>query len=327
MRNPTKKSAFTLIELLVVIAIIAVLIALLLPAVQQAREAARRSDCKNKLKQIGLAMHNYHDSAQVFPFGCVDGDDAPSYRGGNAAWGGMAGNWRLAILPYLEQAPLYTSVSSLDRRTLNSTPDNSSAWMTHSIQQQVLPVYICPSESVGPITSRNQNGGDTTCPTTSAMASYQGNASTCAPSGGASNGGYYCGAETGAAGPNPPGMFSHYPTSIKIAKVTDGTSNTLLVGERTAEKKNDSCGSGLIYDGTNYMCWTGQFGSVGSTNYGINSKCRTGWQAGLGFGSMHTGGCHFVLVDGSVRFISENINSATLTALSTRNYNEVVGDF
>lgn len=327
MRKLARKTGFTLIELLVVIAIIAVLIALLLPAVQQAREAARRSDCKNKLKQIGLALHNYHDSAKFFPFGCVDGDDAPSYRGSNASWGGLAGNCRYDILPYIEQAPLYTQLSTLARGTLNASPDNSSAWMTHAAQQQVLPVYICPSETVGPYTSRNQNGGDTTCPSTSAMASYQGNASTCAASAGGSTG-YYCGGAGSIAGNDPPGMFSHFPTSISIAKVSDGTSNTLLVGERTGEKANAACGGGKTFDGTNYMCWMGQFGSVGSISYGINLQCRSSWTSGLGFGSMHTGGCHFVMVDGAVRFISQNINVPTvLTALSTRNANDLVGDF
>ncbi len=316
MRNLKNKQGFTLIELLVVIAIIAVLIALLLPAVQQAREAARRSDCKNKLKQIGLALHNYHDVSNVFPFGCVDGNNAPTY-----GFGGLAANWRYSILPYLEQQPLFSQLVALDRKTLNSSPDNSSAWMTHAAQQQVIPVYICPSESVGPITSRNQNGGDTTCPTSSAMSSYQGNASTLAPSGGGTVG--YYGGHAGA-GNDLPGMFSHYPTRVSMNKVTDGTSNTLFVGERTGEKADATCGSTTYFNGSNYMCWMGQFGSVGSTNYTINLKCRTGWQNGLAFGSMHTGGAHFVMVDGAVRFLSENINTGTYQALSTRAMNEVI---
>jgi prepilin-type N-terminal cleavage/methylation domain-containing protein/prepilin-type processing-associated H-X9-DG protein len=312
------RRGFTLIELLVVIAIIAVLIALLLPAVQQAREAARRSQCKNNLKQLGLALQNYHDTAKQFPWGCIDGDDL-------GATNRMTMNWRFDILPYIDQTPLYTSLSSLDRRDAVSTTNNSAFWLGHSAQQLVLPVYICPSESEAPFTSANQNGGDTTCPTTSALSSYQGNASTCSPSAGGSTG-YYCGGSGSAAGINPPGMFSHYPTRISMSKINDGTSNTLLVGERTANKKVPTCGS--AGEGTNYMCWMGQFGSVGSINYGINLKCRSSWTSGLGFGSMHAGGAHFVFVDGSVKFLSENIDLTTLIGLSTRNGGEVVsGDF
>lgn len=312
-----KKPGFTLIELLVVIAIIAVLIALLLPAVQQAREAARRSQCKNNLKQMGLALHNYHDSFKTFPWGCLDGDDL-------GASNRMTMNWRFDILPYIDQAPLYSQLSQYDRRDAVATTHNSAFWLALPIQQQVIPVYICPSESIGPYTSRNQNGGDTTCPTTSAMTSYQGCASTCAPSAGGSTG-YYCGGA--GVGPNPPGMFSHFPTRIDISKVTDGTSNTLMAGERTAEKADASCGSGTTWNGSNYMCWMGQFGSVGSTNYGINQRCRTSWQSGLGFGSMHVGGAHFVMADGAVRFISENISSTTFTGLGTRATAEVLGEF
>ena len=109
-----------------------------------------------------------------------------------------------------------------------------------------------------------------------------------------------------------------------MAKVTDGTSNTLFVGERTANKPKVGCGAG---EGTNYMCWMGQFGSVGSINYGINLKCRSSWTSGLGFGSMHQGGCFFLMVDGSVRFVNQAVNSVTLTNVSTRATRDLVGEF
>ncbi|MDB5385377.1 MAG: hypothetical protein JWM11_1023 [Planctomycetaceae bacterium] len=314
MRNRTAKRGFTLIELLVVIAIIAVLIALLLPAVQQAREAARRSQCKNNLKQIGLALHNYLDSNKVFPWGCVSGNNAGSY-----GFCGQVMNWRFSILPYIDQAPLYATLSPLDRRGYTCSPDNTATWLTNPAQLQVIPAYICPSESVGPMTSANQNGGDTACPTTSAMTSYQG---VCA-AGSSAPYGYYGGDVSGLNA--DVGMMSHAPTKLDTAKVTDGTSNTVFVGERTGNKAKPGCGSG---EGTNYMCWMGQFGSVGSLpQYGINLLCRNSYTSGLGFGSMHVGGCHFVMVDGSVRFISENISNVTLTALSTRASGEVVGEF
>lgn len=305
---------FTLIELLVVIAIIAILIALLLPAVQQAREAARRTECKNKLKQIGLALHNYHDTHKYFPWGCMESDRGLPQ---------MQMNWRFDILPYIDQAPLYTTLSQLPRLGACSAFWLTDTSATGGVQYQlmVIPAYLCPSESVGPIMGRNQNGGDTCCPSTSAMASYQGNASTLTPSPSGSWG-YY---GDDPANSDPPGMMSHYPTSIGIRKVTDGTSNTLFVGERTVIKPVNR--TGCTEEGTWYSCWLGQFGSVGSINYGINLPCRVSWTSGLGFASMHTGGCHFVMVDGAVRFVSENISQVTLNSLSTRASGETVGEF
>ncbi|MEX1233346.1 MAG: DUF1559 domain-containing protein [Planctomycetaceae bacterium] len=307
------KSGFTLIELLVVIAIIAVLIALLLPAVQQAREAARRTQCKNNLKQIGLALHNYHDTFRVFPFGGVPGN--------NMGWS-MAMNWRYDILPYLDQGPLYNTLSLLPRQYACSYPSGTDTvgWISRSEQQHVMQVFICPSESVGPITGGNQNGGDTCCPSVSAAASYTGSASTCGPSDGS---GYYCGnLWTGAS--EIPGMFALCISRVAIRGVPDGTSSTIFVGEHTFNKPKPGCGSG---EGSNYNCWMGQFGAVSSVIYGINLPCRTSWTSGLGWGSMHEGGAHFLLVDGAVRFISENINYNTLVSLSTRQGGEEIGEF
>ncbi len=135
-----KRKAFTLIELLVVIAIIAILIALLLPAVQQAREAARRRTCKNNLKQLGLAFHNYHDVFGTFPIGA----QSPIYQA----------NWRVSILPYLDQAPLYNK--------LTQTPANGRGYNTYNgwtgdggygtgadsnevLNNAIVPLYKCPS--------------------------------------------------------------------------------------------------------------------------------------------------------------------------------------
>ena len=139
----TPKRGFTLIELLVVIAIIAVLIALLLPAVQQAREAARRSQCKNNMKQVGLAFHNYHDTMRVFPYG-VAWNDAP--------------NWRVMLMPYLDQAPLYNSLGGV--KTGNgfwSHSPGSGATIGYgssndAIRNLVLNVYACPSSTLPQLT-------------------------------------------------------------------------------------------------------------------------------------------------------------------------------
>ncbi|MDB5339884.1 MAG: hypothetical protein JWN70_5503 [Planctomycetaceae bacterium] len=141
-----------------------------------------------------------------------------------------------------------------------------------------------------------------------------GNASDC-PSGN------YC----APAGTVVNGMFSLQPTRIRIKDVSDGTSNTLLVGEKTGNKPKPGCASG---EGATYTCWSGQYGSVGHVNNGINYLCRGGYTTGLGFGSMHTGGCHFVMADGAVRFISENISTVSvLLPLSTKSAGEVIGDF
>lgn len=139
------KRGFTLIELLVVIAIIAVLIALLLPAVQQAREAARRSQCRNNLKQLGLAMHNYHDTMSTFPPGGIGQNlwsaDPSSTNSANRAC------WMQQILPYIDQAPLYNLISPyFDGK---NSGGNTATWLWPGTKT-VIPVLMCPSDPAGP---------------------------------------------------------------------------------------------------------------------------------------------------------------------------------
>ena len=136
------RRGFTLIELLVVIAIIAILIALLLPAVQQAREAARRSQCKNNLKQLGLALHNYHDTFQVFPFGMINptnGDlpGSPRPPTDNTGWYPM-------ILPYIEQGALYNAFMEEQQ---NSARTGAIYW---SRKESIVTMMMCPSDPAGP---------------------------------------------------------------------------------------------------------------------------------------------------------------------------------
>ena len=151
-----QRRGFTLIELLVVIAIIAVLISLLLPAVQQAREAARRSQCKNNLKQLGLALHNYHDTYSVFPPGALalsttgvaykPGDTEPSRTAVVGGWG-----WTVFVLPFIDQGPLYNSLAP-NGNNFPSAPT--------TLTKTILPVFLCPSDASGSIHTATAMGGD-----------------------------------------------------------------------------------------------------------------------------------------------------------------------
>ncbi len=320
-----RNRGFTLIELLVVIAIIAVLIALLLPAVQQAREAARRSQCKNNLKQIGLAMHNYHDTYSALPWAGATGN------GGDVE---MACTWRYSILPYIDQAPLYTQMSAVDRG-----PGNLNTWVSGAVtvpfHLQVISGYQCPSENQEKILSGNQVGGDCSVPSTCAMSNYNMSAGTCSPCGGtppmAAAGvpmlvdNYYCTYTKGD------GMFSHGSgakmLSLNLKACNDGTSNTLLGGEKTVYPSGSVPANSPGTDGTNYSGWLSQWGSVSSVSHGINYPGRASYCSGIQYGSRHVGGAHFVMVDGSVTFISQNVAFQVLAALATKNASDIVGNY
>ena len=326
-----KKTGFTLIELLVVIAIIAILIALLLPAVQQAREAARRSQCKNNLKQLGLGLHNYHDTFTTFPYG---GSVA-----GTVNWGAGAGkfasiyNWRGFILPYIDQAPLYnqmaTGMAPLD---VTITGSGSTAWATAaqglSAVKASLPVMQCPSDP---------GTGKPTVPVVwTNMPQYVGTAASYyGVSGPSSNGSAYtattkCYLTTGctvygatndhhgAGGTSDPGMFVLRASKISMRDFTDGTSNTLAVGEQLAATDSGSPNQ--------HSHWMDGF-SLGTTTRGINDVNTSANYYLKNFGSKHTGGAQFLLADGSVRFISENIDIILFNRLGTKGAGEVIGEF
>lgn len=328
-----RPSGFTLIELLVVIAIIAVLIALLLPAVQQAREAARRSQCKNNLKQIGLGLHNYHETHGCFPYG-GSGDSDYDWGGGPSTGQGIY-NWRGHILPYIDQAPLYNKMASdmaaagqpiaLPQGT-NATGAWQTAYQALSAQTTVLPVYQCPSDPGAVGVRTTSPPGWSPIPATAAVASYWGSAGpesehtqtglcTSAPCVIYNGSGQFNASGKPGGGV---GMFSLRATRVSFRDFTDGSSNTLAAGE---ERVNDSAGNSW-----GFRQWMDPF-SVTSTIRGINRADPSQGYYGQGFGSMHVGGAQFLMADGGVRFISENINIAVFCFLGTKSQGEVIPEF
>jgi prepilin-type N-terminal cleavage/methylation domain-containing protein/prepilin-type processing-associated H-X9-DG protein len=295
--------AFTLVELLVVIAIIGVLIALLLPAVQAAREAARRSQCSNNLKQLGLGLHNYHDTMLVFPFG----------------WSNRGQGWSAMMLPYMEQRPLYDTLQWAEANNwdTDNTP-NERACGT------VIKTFRCPSMGTAPERVDNQGiPGRVTC-------SYRGVASSTADSDDPS---------TSASGRHLEltlleGIF-YGDSRVRFAEITDGTSNTLLLGESKWETYSQNgnqmdfwyIGSPQIDpwpNGTEYS----EF--VGSTGVPMNARsiaALSGYIKELSFSSQHPGGAMFCFADGSVRFIPYSTNYPIYQGLGSKDKGEVPGNF
>ena len=283
---------FTLIELLVVIAIIAILIALLLPAVQQAREAARRSQCQNNLKQFGIAIHNYHEMHRCFPMGS-------SIQGGAGAWGLM-----MHLLPHLDQNPAYKSVN------INQTDCCIELIAVQAAGKQTpsgqpLPMLNCPSDplSGNQITSGTQPG---TYPC------------------GRLNPGSYLGVsgkvDTACGGTTTGKGIFFSLSSVRLSHVLDGTSSTLMIGERGIP--NDYTWGWSICGGTECEHYI-------STQRGLSPGMSAPYTAGIveRFWSWHPGGAYFLLADGHVKFLSYSIDYNTFTNLSTRDGREAVSEY
>ncbi|QDT25729.1 Type II secretion system protein G precursor [Gimesia panareensis] len=283
------RHGFTLIELLVVIAIIAILIALLLPAVQQAREAARRSQCKNNLKQIGLALHNYHDTHGLFPSGWIGVQPGV---GANAQYGSGWG-WGTMILPYLDQNPLYNQINfSLSINDPAQTP---------SIIDTSLTVFRCPSDPATETFELHQEGSPGTVLAKLATGNYVG---------------VFGSDELDDCGTTPPGTACkstgvfYQNSNTRFRDITDGSSQTLFVGER---KTNPQQGW--------YSTWVGVIPQgeetyvrpLGATDHPPNDPAAHIDD----FSSHHTGGAQFLFGDGRVRFISENIDEGVYRSLSS----------
>jgi len=311
MENTVKHShhrsrGFTLIELLVVIAIIAVLIALLLPAVQQAREAARRTQCKNNLKQLGLALHNYHDVHSLFPSGWVAVD--PVTRTHSPHEGLNGAGWGTMILPNIEQSNLY---SQFNANFAIHDPVNTAFLGT------VIPAWQCPSDPKPEKWEIEEEGSPGTVLAELPTANYIGVFGTEELDG--------CENAIGVAPVSPSGQCRgdgvfYHNSRIRFRDITDGTTNTFMLGERRTD-------TALGW----YTTWPGMVAEgeeafqriLGSADHVPNDPV-----AHLDdFSSNHTGGSQFVLGDGSVRFISENIDHGLYQSLATIRGGEVVGEF
>jgi prepilin-type N-terminal cleavage/methylation domain-containing protein len=304
-----RSTGFTLIELLVVISIIAILIALLLPAVQQAREAARRTQCRNNLKQLGLALHNYHDVHGIFPPSSIwKVDPMNNLVGGNAGR-----SWIFHLLPYFDQANIYNGADT----TVVSNADPASS--------ESLAAMACPSDpkSDDRIVF-NQKMGTT---------NYMGNGG---HRGLASNQFFY---NCNPVADLTSGVFNR--RGVRIRDVTDGTSNTFLAGERGVITKfggwgmwNFSllgCPSGhgdtmLTHDNWEFSTVNGGLNYVGGFRAPDSFTDPAGDDI-FHWWSYHSGGGLFLSTDGSARFVSYNTDYNTMDYLHQRNDGEVIGEF
>ncbi|HEY0985004.1 DUF1559 family PulG-like putative transporter [Schlesneria sp.] len=322
-----RRRAFTLIELLVVIAVISVLMGLLLPAVQQAREAARRMDCRNHLKQIGIALHNYHDIYSMFPkAGFAAGFSSSAQLKNVNLIRTRTISWGVAILPCLDQAALF---NEWDMNRFYLEPEN---W---SVAEEVLPVYLCPSSRTSD--RRKLQGDNANFPgirfgRSDYGANYGERAIRC------------FGEPVGCQAQNNYGSNSYdsrgpftvvstgYQNNVSSRDVIDGLTQTIFVGEAPealhgiwAGHKNffdQSAPINARYSLSSQTKWQSCVTTASSSTLG-----RIGCDFGQEFHSYHIGGANFLLGDGSARFISETIDLKVFAALLSYKGEEIVGDY
>lgn len=312
-RMLSRRSGFTLVELLVVIAIIGVLIALLLPAVQQAREAARRMQCNNNLKQLGIALHMHHDTYNKFPAGALMGDGESDACDTTLT---RRMPWTVAILPFLEQNALY-DMADLDATFICTWSEGPQTGVNTDVWKTPVLAYQCPSFPGRNIDNNHSN--------------YFG-----VMGGGPSSAGYCQSSNVGRRFYRNGILYQNSKTTF--ASITDGSSNTFLVGETRYQLMDDGRSD------TNWLGWAstnrGQTGSVtgtlsaaqvqinicGGNCHGDNADTTFGnppGGAGQGlhqrsFGSFHPGGCLFLLGDGSSHFLSETMDLTVYQNLGIR---------
>jgi len=340
MARKSRRSGFTLIELLVVIAIIAILVALLLPAVQQAREAARRSQCKSSLKQIGVALHNYHDTASSFPIGVR-----------TSAQGGWGGSFWMAMLPYLDEAPLYESLS-FDGASYGYTGSGiGNTYNGPRVRGKVFAWLQCPSSPVpalkdtggGILTHSSQYVGisgavnDAGTPLANPNNFFN---STITPQYNSDN---CCSCPT--QGVHARGGVLLSLATVSFKDMTDGTSNIIAISEQSGfatnaggqdVKINNNHGWMMGTDGNNVAHAARHF-NLTTIRYAPNAVAEIGGSAlpgvcnndgaNNGVFSPHVGGVHALLADGAVKFLSSNIDLTTLKRAATRNDGGQLADF
>lgn len=290
-RSRSHRVGFTLVELLVVIAIIGVMVSLLLPAVQSAREAARRMTCQNNFKQIGIAIHNYHSAHGVFPPGWLGETHSGSpYVDGTSGWG-----WASMILPQLEQAALYETLD-FDRSVLSATNDVQ--------RTEPLAIYRCPSDTGPSVWEINDRDSDTPL-TTLATANYVGCFGTLEID--------ECESTPVGQRCESDGIFFHN-SRLRFRDIQDGTSTTFMVGERTS-RLSMSTWVGNIANGEDSYARILGVGDHPPNYPGAH---------GEDFSSLHPGGAQFLYADGRVQFVAENINELLYRAQCTRAGGEVV---
>ena len=350
MKRFNKRAGFTLVELLVVIAIIGILVALLLPAVSAAREAARKMSCSNNLKQIGLAMRTYHNTYTSLPPNGLLFWNRQSNNGQTWSGGSKASVW-VKLLPFLEQDPLYNSLNMTisGRKSGNTGAPFGGAWngwprietshavtndRSRALRSEIIPVLICPSANVDPYIHRANYDID---PATSTYGwslgaqrmtswqnictNYHGNLFQTGPD----NHG------NGARGFRASGVFTRGHWAARFRDVADGESQVIMVGEILPNKSDHAVNGWMHYN-------TGWYATGGPVNYPVvgigdpgfswnranpplnpkNCSHFKNWQTSQGFKSQHKGGAQFVLVDGSVQFLSENIDYITYNRLGDR---------
>jgi prepilin-type N-terminal cleavage/methylation domain-containing protein/prepilin-type processing-associated H-X9-DG protein len=341
MRVLTRRG-FTLIELLVVIAIIAVLIALLLPAVQAAREAARRSQCVNNMKQLALGCLNYESIQNTLPANLYL---HPNYSTATYNWNNSS--FIVMTLPQMEQQGMFNAVNF----SIMWGPNQLGNWnkivlgqQNMTVRQTVINSLLCPSDPSPPTDTTNADEiGNSLAAGTSYVGNVGDNCLACTPAAGviqlcASQGyncrGFQLGDPSTTGVPPPPptgtGIFWRECSGVPLNSITDGTTNTFMLGEQ-------------IMKVTNWNAWVEANQCVGSTalpvNYiapgvaisGSGSIVRSSgasdvasWTHWYSFRSMHPGGANFATCDGSVKFIKNSINMNTYQALSTRAMGEVI---